>query len=84
MELSSFFGYIAATCTTVSFLPQAIKVIKTKRTKDISLGMYVVFTGGVAAWLVYGIMINELPIIVANCITLILAATILGFKIKYK
>lgn len=84
MEIITIIGITAATLTTLSFLPQAIQVIKTKHTKDLSLGMYSIFTVGVFFWLVYGIMLNELPIIIANVITLIFAATILVMKIKYK
>mgnify|MGYP006418449359 CR=1 FL=1 len=77
-------GSIAAACTTLSFLPQAIKVIKTKHTKDLSLEMYSVFVFGVLMWLIYGILLGEIPIIIANVVTLVLASVILGFKIKYK
>jgi MtN3 and saliva related transmembrane protein len=84
MELTTILGLVAATCTTISFLPQAIKTIKTKITKDLSLGMYSVFTTGVFLWLIYGIMIGDLPIILANTITLIFTSTILILIIKYK
>jgi MtN3 and saliva related transmembrane protein len=78
------FGYIAAFCTTLAFVPQAAKTIKEKQTKDISLAMYVIFTIGIAFWLVYGLLINSMPIIAANIVTLLLAGTILIMKIKYK
>ncbi len=84
MSEITILGIIAATCTTFSFLPQAIKVIKTKQTKDLSLGMYTVFTIGVFFWLIYGIFLKEMPIIIANIITFIFAITILIMKIKYK
>jgi len=84
MEAFTIIGLVAAVCTTISFLPQAIKVIKTKRTKDLSLAMYLTFSIGVFLWLVYGIMISELPVIIANAITLIFASTILVIKLKYK
>jgi MtN3 and saliva related transmembrane protein len=77
-------GLAAAACTTFSFLPQAIKVIKTKNTKDLSLAMYSIFTAGVFLWLVYGVFVRDIPIIIANSITFILAATILIMKIRYK
>ncbi len=83
MDISTIIGLLAATCTTVSFVPQVIQILKTKNTQGISLGMYVIFTFGIACWLVYGFYLNELPIIIANSITLILAATILIFKIKH-
>lgn len=77
-------GLIAATCTTISFLPQAIKIIKTKHTQDLSLVMYLVLTTGIFLWLVYGIFIKDLPVIIANAITLIFTVIILTLKIKYK
>ena len=77
-------GLIAAACTTFSFLPQAIKVIKTKHTKDLSLEMYSVFVFGVVMWLFYGILLGEFPIIAANVVTLIFASVILVYKIRYK
>lgn len=76
-------GLIAATLTTISFLPQAIKTARTKETKDLSLGMYISFTTGVFLWLVYGLFIKDAPLIVANVITLVLAAYILILKIKH-
>ncbi|MBC2579528.1 SemiSWEET transporter [Clostridium sp. DJ247] len=77
-------GTLAALLTTFSFLPQAIKVIKTKDTKGISLVMYNMFVLGVFCWLVYGIQIKDLPVILANFVTFIFASIILIFKIKYK
>lgn len=75
-------GYAAAFCTTVSFLPQAILTIRTKDTESLSLGMYSLFSFGVALWLAYGIYKKDYAIIIGNAVTLILAATILSFKIK--
>jgi len=75
-------GIVAAFLTTLSFLPQAILVIRTKQTEGISLTMYAMFTTGVAAWLVYGIALGAVPIILANIITLILASIILTIKIR--
>lgn len=74
-------GYFAATFTTASFLPQAVQTIKTKDTKSLSLGMYMLFTVGVFSWLVYGVFIGNNAIIFANAITFMLAASILAFKI---
>ena len=79
-----YIGFFAAFCTTFAFLPQAIKVWKTKSTKDISLYMFIIFTTGVFSWLIYGITISDLPIILANSITLILSFFILIYKIIYK
>jgi len=74
-------GYLAAFLTTVSFVPQAIKTVRTRDTSSISLGMYVLFTLGVVLWLVYGLGTRQWPIIIANAITVVLATLILGFKI---
>ena len=75
-------GYLAATMTTLAFVPQAVKIIRTRDTSSISLGMYVVFTTGIALWLVYGMALGEWPIIVANAITLALAASILAMTVR--
>lgn len=77
-------GSIAAILTTSCFLPQAWKVIRTKDTKSLSLSMYTMFTAGVVSWLFYGILIESLPIIIANSFTLILSSIILVYKIKEK
>jgi len=77
-------GLTAAALTTISFLPQAIKVWKTKSTKDLSLGMFSIFTTGVFLWLVYGLLVSDIPIIAANAVTLLLSGTILFFKLTYK
>ena len=74
-------GYIAAFCTTASFLPQAILTIRTGDTDSLSLSMYSLFTIGVVFWLIYGLDKQDYAIIWANLITLILSATILSFKI---
>lgn len=75
-------GYAAALLTSLSFLPQALLVIRTRRTGGISLLMYSLFTLGVAFWLIYGIASNAVPIIAANAVTLALAATILAIAVK--
>lgn len=76
-------GIIAACCTTTAFLPQAIKTIQTKATDGISLVMYVLFVVGIGLWLVYGILLKDLPIILANSLTFVLASIILRLKLKY-
>ena len=81
---ATFIGLIAAFCTTWAFLPQVIKTIKSRDTKAISLSMYVIFTTGVFLWLIYGIMIRDIPIIVANIVTFILSAIVLTLKFKHK
>lgn len=75
-------GYLAAALTTSSFMPQALLTLRTRDVSGISLAMYSAFTAGVALWLAYGIAIGEWPVIVANAVTLALAATILAIKLS--
>lgn len=84
MEIANVFGSLAGILTTIAFFPQAIKTWKSKSAGDISLGMFTLFSAGVFLWIVYGIGIGSAPVIIANTITLVLAVTILVFKIKYK
>ena len=74
-------GYLAAALTTGSFVPQALHTLRTRDVSGISLAMYGTFTAGVALWLAYGLALGEWPIVVANAVTLALAATILVTKI---
>ena len=76
-------GIIAGIITTLSTLPQAIKIIRLKRTKDISLGMYILLFTGVSLWFVYGILINDIPLIFANAVGSVLSFLILIMKLKY-
>ncbi len=78
-----FVSAAAATLTTVAFVPQAIHIIRFKETRAISLQMYVVFASGVALWFVFGVMIWNWPIMVANATTLALALTIIRMKLRY-
>jgi MtN3 and saliva related transmembrane protein len=84
MESATIIGTIAATATTVSFIPQAVKVIRTRDTRSISLWMYLLFSIGISLWLVYGILKKNPPIICANGITLAFALVILVYKITEK
>jgi MtN3 and saliva related transmembrane protein len=84
MNFSTIIGLFAAACTTISFVPQAIHTIKTKDTSGISMGMYALFSFGTLLWLIYGIADGNLPIMVANSITLIFACIILLYKFRYK
>lgn len=83
MNWVSLLGFAAAAGTTAAFAPQAIKVWKTRRTKDISLSMYLVFIVGVTLWMIYGILIGDYPVTVANAVTLLFALTILAAKLKF-
>jgi MtN3 and saliva related transmembrane protein len=80
--MEEILGYLAAFCTTVAFIPQAMQVYKSKETKDISLWMFIIFNLGIVFWLLYGLMIKSYPIIVANATTLIFAMYVLITKIK--
>ena len=81
--LQELIGIIAGMITTIAFLPQAIKIWRSKSTKDVSLAMFVCFCTGVVLWVIYGFMLGALPVILANVVTLCIAATILVFKIRY-
>ena len=83
MQTADLIGYLAACLTTCSFIPQAVHTFRTRDVRGISLGMYSVFTVGVALWLAYGLALAAWPIVVANAITLALAETILGMKLRY-
>jgi MtN3 and saliva related transmembrane protein len=76
-------GTVAATLTTLAFVPQVVKIWRSRSAKDISLPMYVVFTIGVAMWLVYGLLLGAVPIIVANCVTLLLALAVVVMKLRW-
>jgi len=83
-NLANIIGLMAAFGTTVSFLPQAIKTIRTKDTSAISLPMYILFNLGTIFWIIYGVLTVGYPVIIGNIITLIFALVILVYKIKYK
>lgn len=82
--MEQFIGYLAAILTTASFVPQAIKTIRTRNTQGISLVMYIMFSTGVLLWFIYGIAIHDIPLVIANGVTLCFAAIILVYKILYK
>lgn len=83
MSLGEIIGFAAAGLITVSFVPQAWHTFRTKDVRGVSLGMYACFTLGVFLWLVYGLLVGAWPVVVANAITLALAATILVMKLRY-
>ena len=76
-------GYTASTLTTVAFVPQALKTIRSRDTRGISLAMYVVFTTGIVFWFGYGLVLGSWPMIVSSAITFVLAATILVLKLRH-
>lgn len=77
-------GILAGALTTIAFLPQVMRIFKTKHTKDLSLITFSIFTIGVFLWFVYGLLLKEIPIIVANGITFILSTVIVVMKIRYR
>lgn len=84
MEYVNTLGLVAGTLTTVAFLPQVVKTWRTRVARDISLGMFAIFSAGSLLWALYGVFIHSLPIVLANTVTLALALTVLYFKIRYK
>jgi MtN3 and saliva related transmembrane protein len=83
MQASDILGYLAGTLTTVSLLPQVWRTFRTKDVSGISLKMYFIFTVGIAIWLAYGIVLGEVPMIVANSVSLVLACLVLAMKVRY-
>jgi MtN3 and saliva related transmembrane protein len=77
-------GLTAAALTTFAYLPQSIKTIRTKHTKDLSLLTIVMLEIGLICWLIYGLMIASIPIIAANTLSILLMTVILIMKIRYK
>lgn len=84
MSAIMILGLVAAGMTTIAFVPQVHKTWKSKSAKDLSLGMYLIFTTGVILWLIYGILKEDIPIIAANVVTLSLTLVLLYFKIFYR
>jgi MtN3 and saliva related transmembrane protein len=84
MTTIEMLGLVAGGCTTIAFLPQVLKTWKSRSAKDLSLGMFSFFCFGVLLWLIYGIMVNDIPVIAANSMTLMLASTLLFFKLRFK
>ena len=83
LNMTDWLGYVAATLTTASFVPQAWLIFRTRNVSGISLAMYSAFTLGITLWLVYGLLLQVWPIVVANIITLALALAILRMKLTY-
>lgn len=83
-DLHNLVGYAAAILTTVAFVPQALKSWATRDLSGVSLPMYSLFTVGMAMWLIYGVMLDSWPIIIANAITIVLASVVLALKVKHR
>lgn len=82
-ESAHIIGLVAGVLTTVAFVPQVVKTWRSRSAHDLSLAMFAVFSAGLVLWLVYGVMIDAWPIVIANAITLVLSLTILYFKLRY-
>ncbi len=83
MSLDNFIGIIAGIITTSALIPQAIKICRTKSARDVSLAMFIFLAVGVTLWLFYGLLIKELPVILANFFSLVLISLIIIMKIRY-
>ncbi len=83
MTFITLIGLFAAFCTTVAFVPQVVRTWKSRSTEDISLGMFVFYSTGIFSWLVYGLLIHDLPLIASNGVTFVLSLIMLGFKLRY-
>lgn len=84
LTLTEAIGFMAALLTTGSFLPQVVRIWRSRETRAISLAMYAVFSSGVALWLLYGLLVGSWPVVLANAVTLVLALSILLMKIRYE
>lgn len=84
MNAIQVLGLVAGFLTTAAFLPQVLKTWKSRSAKDLSLGMFSLFCLGVALWLIYGFAVNDIPVIAANLVTLLLASTLLFFKLRFR
>ena len=82
--LADSIGMVAAVLTTIAYIPQVVKIYRTKSARDVSFRMFSLLATGVSLWLVYGIMMRSVPLIFANFVTLALSLTVLGLKIKYE
>lgn len=76
-------GYIAAACTSFAFLPQALRIWRTRSAVDISLAMYLILVTGVVLWIAYGVLIRSAPLVAANSTSLLLAGAVLAGKLRY-
>ena len=84
LNLADALGFLGAGCTTVSFVPQVLKVWQARSARDISAGMYGLFILGLVFWLAYGLMIGSWPILIANTLTIVLAAMVLWMKWRFE
>jgi MtN3 and saliva related transmembrane protein len=83
MPITTMVGLAAALFTTTAFLPQVIRAWRTRSTRDLSYGTFVTYAIGLAMWLIYGVMIRDVPLMLSNGTTFLLALTILGLKLRH-
>ncbi|WP_240348461.1 SemiSWEET transporter [Longitalea arenae] len=83
-EYSQYIGILSGTLTSVSLVPQLVKIIREKKAESVSLGMFIVLLAGVSGWIWYGILKNDFPIIATNCFSFVVNSLIVGFSLKYK
>lgn len=84
LGFATVLGLVAGTLTTLSFLPQLLKAWKSRSTHDISIGMFSLLAVGITLWIVYGVVTSDLPVVVANSVTLVLVGLILALKLRYR
>jgi MtN3 and saliva related transmembrane protein len=83
MDTTTILGYVAGAVTTTSLVPQVMKIWKTKSARDVSLGMFLIFSIGISLWIAYGFFLHSMPIIIANAVSLLLGFIVLGLKLKF-
>ena len=83
MDTTTILGYVAGALTTMSLLPQVMKMWNTKSARDVSLGMFLIFSVGISLWIAYGVSLHSMPIIIANTVSLLLGFIVLGMKLKF-
>ncbi len=84
MNLVALLGFVAGALTTAAFVPQVVKVWRTRSTRDISLWMWLLLCLGIALWIAYGFLVRSAPVIAANIVTLALAGAVLACKIRFR
>jgi MtN3 and saliva related transmembrane protein len=84
MEFVETLGLAAGFLTTVAYVPQVVKIWRSKSAKDVSLRTFAALTLGIAAWLAYGILKHDVPLVLWNAVTLVLSGAILAMKVKYR
>lgn len=84
VTVADIVGFAAGICTTAAFAPQVVKTLRSRSTRDISLGMYLLLALGITLWLVHGLQVGSKPVIAANAVTLVLVAVMVVMKLRYK